>query len=312
MLSYTGRRLLYGLVVVWVAVTMLFLVTRVLPGDPALLILGPSASTEQVEAFQERLGLNEPIWSQYVDYMSDAARGDFGESIRLGSPAMDLVMGRLTASLILAFSATFIAVAVGIPLGVAAARKPGSIRDRIISTTVLIGQSIPPFWLGIVMIILFARNLGWFPSSSPDVTFRSVVLPAVALASPFTAIVARLARGGMLEVISSEYIDTARSKGISERRTIYRHALPNMLIPVVTIVGLQFGALIGGAVIVETVFAWPGVGRLMIDAINNRDYAVVQASAAVLAIMFIVLNLIVDLLYAALDPRIRLSGGVVA
>lgn len=306
MWAYILRRSLYSLFVIWGAVTIIFAIVRLVPGDPVSLQLGPTASEEQIESAREELGFNDPIYVQYARFMADAVRLDFGESIRLGGPAMAHVIERLPVSITLALAATFVAVAVGLPLGIAAGLKPGSIYDRTISVFALVGQSLPTFWVGLMLILVFAGTLRLLPSAGAG-SLSSLILPSVTLALPFMSIVARLARGGLLEVANEPYIQTARAKGLAEWRVIIEHALRNMLVPLVTVVGLQMGLLLGGAVVVEIVFSWPGVGRLLVDAIEGRDYALVQATAAVIAAAFVFLNLVVDILYAYLDPRIRLG-----
>lgn len=307
MAAYTLRRLGYAVFVVWGAITIIFIVMRFVPGDPASAILGPSATQEQIAAMRTRLGLDEPLPVQYVNYIARAVQLDFGDSYRLGGPAIDHVLDRLPATLALALSSTLFALLLGFPLGVAAARRPGSMLDRAIGRASLVGQALPTFWTGIMLILVFARILRLLPSAGAS-TWLHLILPTIALGLPFLSIVVRLARSGLLDVMNEDYVRVARSKGLPEWRVVYRHAVRNMLLPVVTIVGLQLGTLVGGAVIVETVFAWPGVGRLLIDAIQNRDFTVVQAATALIAAVFVVMNLLVDLTYTWLDPRVRVSG----
>lgn len=304
---YVLRRLLYTLFVVWGAVTIIFVVMRFVPGDPAIALLGATATPEQIAAARVRLGLDDPVLVQYGRYLVRAVQLDFGESFRLGGPAMRHVLDRLPATLVLALASTALAVVVGFPLGVAAARLHGTWFDRWVTRVSLVGQALPTFWTGIMLILVFARTLRWLPSGGAS-TWQHMILPTVALGLPFMSIVVRLARSGLLDVMNEMYVQVARSKGISERRVVYRHAVRNMLLPVVTVVGLQLGVLIGGAVIVETVFAWPGLGRLLIDAIRGRDYPIVQAATAVIAATFVVMNLLVDVTYTWLDPRVRVPG----
>lgn len=306
MTPYLIRRLGYALFVVWGAVTIIFVVMRFVPGDPASAMLGPTATSEQIEAARTRLGLDQPLLVQYVNYIARAALLDFGDSYRLGGAAIKHVLDKLPATLLLAVSSTLFALLVGFPMGVIAARRPGSVFDRIVGRISLVGQALPTFWTGIMLILIFARMLRWLPSAGAT-TWQHLIMPTVALGLPFLSIVVRLVRSGLLDVLNENYIQVARSKGLTERAVIYGHAVRNMLLPVVTVVGLQLGTLIGGAVIVETVFAWPGVGRLLIDAIQNRDFPIVQASTALIATIFVVMNLVVDITYTGLDPRVRLA-----
>ncbi len=307
MVGYVGRRLAQTLFVIWGAVTITFLIVRLVPGDPAALLVGPSATKAQLQAVRAQLGLDDPFFVQYVRYLADVVRLDFGESYRLGGSAMGHVVARLPATVILAVAAMIITLAVSFPLGITAARRPQGLIDRLISTASLVGQSLPPFWVGIMLILIFAGFLQVLPASGAG-SLQSLVLPAVALSLPFVGWLARLIRSGLLEELGGEYVRTARAKGLSERVVFYVHVLRNALVPVVTAAGLVMGAFIGGAVIIEVVFAWPGIGRLLVDSINFRDYSVVQAAVIVLAVVYVFLNLVVDLLYNYLDPRIRTGG----
>ena len=307
MTGYLLRRIGYAAFVVWGAVTIIFVVMRFVPGDPASAMLGPTATEAQLVAARARLGLDRPVLVQYLRYVEHAAQLDFGDSYRLGGPAMIRVADRLPATLLLALASTLFAVGVGFPAGVLAARRHGSWFDRTASRASLVGQALPTFWTGIMLILVFAKTLRLLPSAGAT-SWRHLLLPAVALGLPFLSIVLRLTRSGLLDVMNENYVQVARAKGITEARVVYRHAVRNMLLPVVTVVGLQLGTLIGGAVIVETVFAWPGVGRLLIDAIQNRDYPIVQAATAMIAAVFVVTNLVVDVTYTWLDPRVRLVG----
>ncbi len=305
MAAYLVRRLLFSVVILWGAVTIVFVVLRLVPADPAVLILGSDATQEEIDALRAEMGLDRSIVAQYGIFLGDMVQGDFGDSYRQQTDAMGLVLERLPATIQLAVAALSIAVVVGIPLGLIAALRVNGFVDRAVSAVSLMLQSLPGFWVGIVFILVFSRTLQWFPSGGSG-SWKHLVLPAVTLALPFIAILTRMTRSGLLEVINESYIQTARAKGLSERIVIFPHAMRNALIPIVTVVGLQFGQLLGGAVIIETVFAWTGVGRLLIDAIGQRDYNVVQAAIVVIATFFVVINLIVDLLYGYLDPRVRL------
>ncbi|TCC45251.1 ABC transporter permease [Kribbella capetownensis] len=305
--AYVVRRLVFSLFVLWGAVTIIFVVLRLVPGDPAYIMLGPDADQAQVDALRAQLGLDHSLIQQYATYLANVVHLDFGQSFRLNADSMSLVMQRVPATIQLATTALLLSLLIGLPLGVIAALRAHSWVDRTISVFSLMGQSTPSFWLGIVLILVFARGLKVLPSAGSG-TWSHLVLPTITLALPFLAILVRLTRSGLLEVVHEGYVQTARAKGLGEGIVILVHALRNALIPIVTVVGLQFGALLGGTVIVETVFAWPGVGRLLIDSIGRRDYGVVQASILLVATIFVVINLLVDLLYGFLDPRVRLAG----
>lgn len=305
MAAYLVRRVLFSILILWGVVTIVFVVLRLIPADPAQLILGSDATQAEIQALRAQMGLDQPLFVQYGAYLADLVRFDFGESYRLQRDAMELVLERLPATLELAFTSLALALVVGLPAGVIAALRVNKLADRIVSVLSLLSQSLPSFWLGIVFILIFARTFQVLPSGGTG-SIAHIVLPAITLALPFLAILTRMTRSGLLEVIHEGYIQTARSKGLPERVVIFPHAIRNALIPIVTIVGLQFGQLLGGAVIVETVFSWPGVGRMLIDAIAQRDYNLVQAAIILIATGFVVINLIVDLLYGYLDPRVRL------
>lgn len=306
MAAYLVRRVLFSVFILWGVVTIVFVVLRLIPADPAVLILGSNATQAEIQSLQVQMGLDQPLIVQYGIYLSDLMHFDFGDSYRIQRDAMPLVMERLPATLQLAFASLVFALTVGIPAGVIAALRVNRLPDRIVSVMSLLAQSLPSFWVGIVFVLIFARNLQILPSAGMG-GLSHMILPAVTLGLPFLAILTRMTRSGLLEVIHEDYLQTARSKGLSERIVIFPHAIRNALIPIVTVVGLQFGQLLGGAVIVETVFAWPGVGRLLIDAINQRDYNLVQAAIILIAFGFVAVNLAVDLLYGYLDPRVRLS-----
>jgi peptide/nickel transport system permease protein len=283
-----------------------FVTTR-LSGDPAALLLSIYATPEDIARFRQAMGLNDPLALQYLHFLVNAARGDFGTSFQYHLPAMGLVLERMPSTLSLALAAMGFAVAVGLPAGVLAATRRGSIFDRLAGLAALIGQSVPVFWLGIVLIWVFAVSLGVLPSSGQG-SPQHLVLPAIALGSYSAASIARLTRSSMLEVLGRDYVRTARAKGLAEPRVVLGHALKNVANPIVTVCGLQLGTLLGGAVVTEWIFAWPGVGRLAVDAVLARDYPLVQASVFVVALGFVVVNTLVDLSYQWLDPRIRLGG----
>lgn len=306
MSAYVLRRVLYALFVLWGALTIIFIAIRIVPGDPAAMMLGASATQEDVAELRGRLGLEDSLPRQYVTFIGDVARFDFGKSLWLNRPVTTSVTERIAATARLAGAAMLLALLVSFPLGVIAALRPRSLLDRFVSVISLIGQSVPGFWLGIMLILIFARQLRWLPSSGSD-GFKNLILPAVTLAMPLIGILTRLIRSGLLDVLYEDYIRTARAKGLSQRTVLTRHAMRNMLIPVVTVIGLQMGNLLGGAVIVETVFAWPGIGRLLVDAIFHRDYPLVQAAILFITASFIFINLLVDISYVYLDPRISLQ-----
>jgi len=285
--------------------TIVFLLLRVLPGDPARLVAGLTASPEEVEAVRNRLGLDEPIYVQYGIYMIDFAEGDFGKSIYSDRPVMDDIIARLPYTFQLAFVTIILTIVLGIPLGIVAAMRQKSWIDMLISVGSLLGISLPSYALGLLLIVLFAVNLGWFPAAGAGQGIRSVVLPALTLSLIFLAVITRITRGAMLEVLSQDYIRTARSKGLTRQRVIQTHAFRNAMIPVVTVLGLQFGGLLSGAVLTETVFGWPGLGLLLTEAIFNQDYPMVQGVVLFISVVFVFANLFVDLIYAAVDPRIR-------
>lgn len=307
MIGYTLRRLGLAVVILWGAVTVVFAVVRLVPGDPVSVILGADATQEEVVRVRAELGLDHGIVTQYFSYLGRVAQLDFGDSFRYDSDAFTMVINRLGPTAVLATAAIVVSIVVSFGLGIAAALRPRGLADRLISVLSLIGQSLPTFWVGIVLILVFARQLRLLPSAG-NATWQHLILPAVTLSLPFTSILLRLVRSGLLGVLNADYIQTARAKGMRESRVLLRHAVRNMLIPVVTVGGLQFGALLAGAVVVEEVFAWPGLGRLLVDAIENRDYTLIQATIAFVAAIFVLVNLVVDLLYAYIDPRVRTEG----
>ena len=305
MTAYILQRLGLSVFVLWGAITVVCVAIRLAPGDPAQLMLGPSATAQEVAALRTRLGLDQPPPVQYARYLVQIARLDFGESLRLNQPALSAILERVPQTARLSALAMLVAILLSFPMGIASAIRPGTTMDRLISMVSLLGQSVPSFWLGIMLILLFARGLQLLPSGGAD-TWQHLVLPAITLALPLVGILTRLIRSGLLDVLQDDYVRTARAKGLTARAVMVRHALLNMLIPVVTVIGLQLGTLLGGAVIVESVFAWPGVGRLLVDAIGNRDYPLVQAAILVITASFVIINLLVDISYSYLDPRVRL------
>ena len=305
MLQYILKRLWHTVYVI-IGISMISFFFIHLSGDPVLLMLPGDASDQEIEELREQLGFNDPLYVQYVRFASKAIRGDFGESLYYHVPVMELVMERLPASLELAVAAMVFALVLAVPIGIISAVRRGSMLDMGSMFGALLGLSMPHFWLGIMLILLFSVHLGWLPTSGRG-TMAHLIMPAVSLGLSLMAMFARLTRSVMLEVLSLDYIRTARAKGLREEIVISKHALKNALIPLVTVAGMQFGFLIGGTVIIETVFAWPGLGRLVIQAIFSRDYPLVQAIVFVLSLLFVGMNLLVDILYVYLDPQISYS-----
>lgn len=306
MITYIARRLGQSVFLIFGAITIVFLVLRVIPGDPEALMLGSQATEEELAAARQQLGLDDPLWQQYVRHLGEVVTLDFGESWRLGGDALGNVLDRLPATVTLAGYALLFTLLLGFPLGVYAARHEGKLVDRLVSYLSLAGQALPSFWVGLMLVLIFARILGVLPGTANG-TPASVILPAFTLALPFLGWLARLVRNGTLEELGKEYVRTARSKGLSERVVFNVHVLRNTLTPVVTVLGLVLGNFIADAVIIEQVFAWPGIGTLMIDSIIHRDYAVAEAAIVLIAVFYILLNLLVDVLYFYLDPRITLE-----
>lgn len=302
--AYIRRRLLQSVIVIWGISLIVFFLLRLAPGDPVTMLLAETASPEQIAEARAKWGLDKPIYVQYWVFLTKAVTGDLGNSLFFQQPALKVLLERMPATLQLSAAALLFSLSVAIPVGILSALKRDTIWDYLGTNLAMLGQAIPPYWLGIMLILLFSVNLGWFPTSGRG-TVRHLVLPAITLGSVLMALVTRLVRSGMLDVLGEDYVRTARAKGLTERSVIVRHALRNILIPLVTVIGLQLGALFGGAVITESIFAWPGVGRLALQAINARDYPLVQASVLVISVVYVFLNLAVDLLYVYLDPRIR-------
>ena len=308
MAQYIARRLVQAVLVIFGVVTVVFVILH-LTGDPVRLMLSETSSEEDIANMRRQLGLDRPLHVQYVTYLGNVVQGDFGESIRQRNrPAMSLVLERYPATLRLALLALGFSVLLATIFGVISAVKRYSALDNAVMFLALFGQSVPNFWLGIMLILIFAVQLGWLPSQGfGDGNPKYLLLPMVTLAAPGLARLTRLVRSGMLDVMGHDYVRTARAKGLREGTVIFRHALKNAAIPLVTIIGLDMGALLGGAVVTEQIFAWPGVGLEVVLAINGRDFPVVQAAVFVIATSFVLINLGVDLLYTWLDPRVRLT-----
>ncbi len=304
--AYIGQRLLGAILVVFGVSLVTFFLTF-LSGDPATLMLPPNATPNQIATFRQQWGFDQPVYLQYARFLSRAVQGDFGLSLRHGLPALPLILDHLPITLQLTVTAMLLAIVIAVPLGMLSATHRGGRIDIIAMAVALVGQAVPNFWLATMMILLFAVGLGWLPTSGRG-TWQHIVMPATAIAINLVALMTRLGRSAMLEVLSEDYIRTARAKGMREFMVVANHALRNALIPLVTVIGLQFGYILGGAVVIETVFTYPGVGLFTVQAIMNRDYPVVQAAVFVLATAVVLINLTVDLLYGALDPRIRLRA----
>ena len=324
MWTFIVRRLLQSVIVI-LGVTLISFISLQMGGDPTFLFVSERASEEEIQMIREALGFDKPLYIQYLTYLLNVAQGDFGNSLSYRQPAMGIVLGALPATIELTLFSMFLAISLAIPFGVFAALYRGTAVDGGIMTLAMFGQSIPSFWMGIMMILFFGLYLSWFPISGhvpflkplfqgdfvtafgnlPSSIYH-LMMPAVAVGFYSLSRNARLGRSSMLEVLGQDYVRTARSKGISERAVVINHALRNAWLPVVTMIGLEFGFLLGGVVVIETVFSWPGIGRLVFNAINQRDISVVQASVIVLSVIFIALNLIVDLIYVRIDPRVKL------
>lgn len=304
--QYILRRLVHAIFVILGVITAVFFITN-LTGDPVQLMLGPQASQDDIERVRQDLGLDRPLHIQYVSFLADAVRGDFQDSLRFQGTAMDVVLSRLPRTIMLAMTALTISVFFSVIMGTIAAVKRHSPVDNFVMFLALLGQSIPNFWLGIMLILIFSVNFGLTPSQGFELSPVYFVLPALTLAAPGLARLTRLTRSGMLDVLGEDYVRSARAKGLDERIIITRHALKNAAIPLVTVIGLDFGVLLGGAIITEQIFQWNGVGQLLVEAINARDFPVVQAAVFIIALSFVLINLIVDILYTWLDPRVRLT-----
>ena len=306
MRDFLIQKLGHTAIVVFCVLTLVFVVLH-MTGDPVMMLLPPNASREEIDALSRTLGLDQPLIVQYGRFLARIARGDFGTSLQHQQPAMGLVAERLPASALLAVTALGLAVAVALPLGIVAATRRGTVLDRLAVALAALGQSAPIFWTGLMLMLVGSVILQLLPTSGYG-TWRHLILPALTLASYPMAAIARLVRSGMLEVLDADYVRTARAKGLPERRVVLKHTLRNAALPIVTVVGLQFGLLLGGAIVCEMIFSWPGVGRLMIFAIYNRDFPLVEAAVFVMAMVFVAGNMLVDVCYAWLDPRVKLRA----
>lgn len=304
MIHYALRRLFLAVPTLFGVSLLVFSIVRMLPGDPAVAMAGVHATQEMVERIRQELGLDQPLFHQYGRFLVGLSRGDLGKSIRTGRPVWAEVLDRLGPTFELTVASLALATLLGIAIGVVSATKPYSFFDYTSMLLALIALSAPVFWLGLMLMLLFSVQLGWLPAAGRG-GLAHLVLPSLTLAASSVALIARFCRSTMLEILRQEYVTTARAKGLSERRTVLFHALRNALIPIITVIGLRFGALLSGAVLTETVFAWPGVGRLVVDSVSARDYPVIQGAVLMIALSFVLINLAVDLLYGVVNPRIR-------
>ncbi len=304
MRAYIASRLVQTALVVFLSLTAVFGMVR-LGGDPVLLFMPMDIQAKDVNEFRQRLGFNDPLPVQYGRFVAGAVRGDFGESLRYRRDALGLVLERLPATLLLAGTSFLLTLVVAIPLGVVSAVRRNSLLDHLGTVVTVLGQATPGFWLGLMLIYAFSVKLRWLPTGGTG-TFLHLVMPSIVLAAFFSARIARLTRSAVLDVLGEEYILTARAKGLGEGRVVGKHTLRNAAIPIVTLAGLEAGQILGGAVITETIFAWPGLGRLTVQALLNRDFPVVLAAVFLISVMYTLINLSVDLVYGWLDPRVRL------
>jgi ABC-type dipeptide/oligopeptide/nickel transport system permease component len=301
---YVLKRAVLALPVLVGVSVVVFVAIRLIPGDPAQLMAGQAATQEVVQQIRQSLGLDQPLPVQYLYFLRNVVRGDLGRSLFNGAPVVEELAQRFPRTVRLALASMAVASLIGIPAGILAATRRSTWVDTAVMLVALAGVSVPVFWLGLNLILLFSVRLQWLPSFGYE-TWRHLVLPSLTLGAASTAVVARMTRSAMLEVLGQDYVRTARAKGLAERVVVSRHALRNALIPVVTVLGLQLGTLLSGAVLTETVFAWPGIGRLLVEAVLARDYPIIQGATLLIAATFVVLNVAVDVLYGLLDPRIR-------
>jgi peptide/nickel transport system permease protein len=307
---YIGIRLLYTIPVIWLVVSVVFLLIHLVPGDPVQQMLGEGAASADIEATRHAYGLDVPIGKQYVNYWRGVLHGDLGKSIRLQQPVAALIKDAYPSTLLLTFASLTVALVLAIPAGVRSARRRNRWDDRTLSFVSLLGLSFPNFALGPILILFFAIGLGLLPVSGTALwakpgSWTYLILPSIAMGGSLAAILTRMVRTSMLEELSQDYIRTARAKGLDEHTVVYRHALRNALIPVITVVGLQFGALLAGAIVTETIFSWKGIGRLTVSAISNRDYYLVQGCMLAIGLTYVAVNFLTDIVYSVVNPRIR-------
>jgi ABC-type dipeptide/oligopeptide/nickel transport system permease component len=304
MFRYLGSRILYTLPVIWLVVSIVFFLIHLVPGDPVLQMLGENAPASDVQATRHAYGLDAPIHVQYIRYWEGVLHGNLGPSLRFNQSVTSLIAERYPFTLQLTLAALFVAIVLSIPAGIRSARRRDRWDDRTLSVVSLFGLSFPNFALGPILILLVSIKLGWLPVSGAG-SFAHLILPAITMGSALAAILTRMVRTSMLEELGQDYIRTARAKGLPERMVVYRHALRNAMVPVITVLGLQFGALLTGTIVTETIFSWPGIGRLTIQAIGNRDYYLVQGCILAIGLTYIAVNFLTDLMYSIANPRIR-------
>ena len=304
MLRYVGARLLYTIPVLWIVVSVVFFMIHLVPGDPIVQMLGENAPLSDIAATRHAYGLDAPIGTQYVRYWKGVVHGDLGRSIRMSDSVTHLIVQRYPQTLQLTVVALAIAILLSVPAGIRSAQRRDTWEDRALGFVSLFGLSFPNFALGPILILFFAIKLGWLPVSGSG-SLEHLILPGFTMGASLAAILTRMVRTSMLEELSQDYIRTARAKGLSERMVVYKHALRNALVPILTVVGLQFGSLLAGAIVTETIFSWPGIGRLTITAISNRDYFLVQGCILAIGLTYIAVNFLTDLLYVVANPRIR-------
>ena len=307
MLIYIGRRLASMVPIMLVVAVLIFLFLHMIPGDPAQVVAGPEASAQDIVQTRIKLGLDRPLHEQFLRFLSGVVQGDLGNSYRTNMPVLEMIGDRIVPTIELSFVSMVWAIVAGIFAGVVAATHRGKWQDQLTMFGAVAGISMPSFWLGLMLIELFAVQLGWLPSGG-NTTYEHYILPSITLGSGVAAVIARFTRSSLLETLGEDYVRTARAKGAQEWRVVWLHALRNALLPVVTMTGLQFGFLLGGSVVVEAVFSWPGMGSMLVDAVNMRDYPVIQAEMLLFAIQFMFINLLVDVLYAVINPQIRLEN----
>ncbi|MGX7196825.1 ABC transporter permease [Enterococcus olivae] len=314
MLKYTAKRLVDLIPTLFLVAIIVFAITRMIPGDPASTMLGPQASVEDVNRLREQMGLDEPKLQQFFQYMKELLHFDLGYSMAYRRPVAELIMERFPNTIILTIFSLIVSLLVGVTAGILSAVKKGSIWDYFFTVLSLVGVSIPVFWLGIMLVLLFSVNLGWLPStgignmSNGLVDYlKHLILPGVTLATIPMATFSRITRSSMLEVLEQNYIKTAKAKGLKGTIIVLKHALKNAMTPILTVMGMQISSMLGGAVLTETIYSWPGMGRLIVDAINKRDFVVVQGTVLFLAVLFVLVNLVVDLLYTVVNPKVNLG-----
>ena len=306
LVRYLGQRLLYAIPALWLIVTMVFLLAHIVPGDPVAQMLGEGARVEDLQQLRHALGLDLPLWTQYGHYISGVLHGNLGESFRFQQPVLQVVASHYPATLELSIVALLICAGIAIPAGILAAHRRGERTDHVVGVLTLFGLSIPNFALGPILILIFSVMLGWLPVSGRG-GLSHLVLPAFTLGAALAAILTRMVRTSVIEELSADYVRTARAKGLSESAVLFRHAFRNALIPILTILGLQFGTLLAGTIVTESIFSWPGIGRLAVQAIGARDYPLLQGCILLIAVSYVFVNLLTDFIYAVVDPRVRLE-----